>query len=422
MLSSTPARARHAMARVLHPAFLAGFLLTGVGIAFNVSHGYHLGGSDTLRAVGMAGVFLAAIVLKDSLLGQIVVAMRARRPGLALVCALGFLLGATGSLIAAFGSASEGREEKSDPRQAQITAYDTADKTARDAEKRLDELGRTGTVAEAKAAVARLIAGMDAGIAKRTSACAVLEPQGTGKRQAAVNREACQPVIEAQVAIATAEEAQRLRSRLETARETLAHGKPKAADPLVANLTALWSRVSGSTGDLDFGAVLSLLVALIVELGAPVSWAIWQMCGPQARESVAMGFSEVTFAERKTSALAGERLPLPDGFPALNTFSGEQPDLLPENDQPEPPNGGSRKRKTRPATANVAANVVTFPVGGKHPVVAALESAGGAVASNRQLAALMGVTDGEATKRRAEVGHLLVEQQDGKARRIALRP
>ena len=45
----------------------------------------------------------------------------------------------------------------------------------------------------------------------------------------------------------------------------------------------------------------------------------------------------------------------------------------------------------------------------------------GSVASNRDLAALMGVSDGEATKRRGEVAHLLIEEQQGKQRRIALR-
>lgn len=305
----TPQRAGSAISRVLHPAFLAGFLLTGVGIAFNVSHGYHLGGSDALRAFGMAGVFLAAIVLKDSLLGQLVLAFRARRFGLAFACLVGFSLGATGSMIAAFGSASEGREEKSDPRQAQITAYDTAEKIVKDADARLAELGRTSTAAEAKADVARLLAAMDAGIAKRTSACTVLEPQGTGKRQIAVNREACQPVIEAQAKIAAADEAQRLRDKRDAARETVAKGKPKAADPLVANLTALWSRVSGSTGDLDFGAVLSLLVALIVELGAPVSWAIWQMAGPTKPDTA----SEEAGSDAGLEALrASFSAPLPD--------------------------------------------------------------------------------------------------------------
>ncbi len=56
-----------------------------------------------------------------------------------------------------------------------------------------------------------------------------------------------------------------------------------------------------------------------------------------------------------------------------------------------------------------------------HPVIAALESVGGSVASNKELAALMGVSSGEATKRRGEVAGLLVEERDGKETRIRLR-
>lgn len=91
---------------------------------------------------------------------------------------------------------------------------------------------------------------------------------------------------------------------------------------------------------------------------------------------------------------------------------------LPEID-PEPPapphggpKGGNRRRKSLPA------NVVPFV---KHPVIAALETAGGGVASNRHLATLMGVSPGESTKRVREVADRLDLVRVGKELRINLK-
>lgn len=65
---------------------------------------------------------------------------------------------------------------------------------------------------------------------------------------------------------------------------------------------------------------------------------------------------------------------------------------------------------------NTAANVVSF-----HPVVRALEKAGGSVGSNRELARLMKCSEGEASKRVSEVYHLVAAQKVGKEVRISLR-
>jgi hypothetical protein len=62
------------------------------------------------------------------------------------------------------------------------------------------------------------------------------------------------------------------------------------------------------------------------------------------------------------------------------------------------------------------ANVIAF----KHPVVRALESVNRPV-TNGELARLMGVSDGEASKRWREVAHLLEVARAGKERRIALK-
>ena len=256
------------------PALIAGTILTGVGLAFNASYGWSIGGGDILRSLGMAGVFIACVGLKDWMLGQSALAFKARRYGLGAACVIGLLIGAAGSFLAAFGSASEGRDAKADPRAAQIIAYQTAQKVAADTEKRLAVLGDVPNSQEAKARVSRLLSAVEPGIAKRTSGCTVL-PTSVGKRVQAVNREACQPVIEAQALVATADEVSGLQAKLDAAREVIAKGAPKAADPLVANVQAFLS-----TG-IDAAAVLSLIVALIVELGAPVCWMIWQMSEPK---------------------------------------------------------------------------------------------------------------------------------------------
>ena len=74
-----------------------------------------------------------------------------------------------------------------------------------------------------------------------------------------------------------------------------------------------------------------------------------------------------------------------------------------------PPQPPRRKSKRLPA------NVVAF----RHPVVDALEKAGKPV-SNRELASLLGCSEGEAVKRRAEVKPLLTEGWSGKHRQIGL--
>ena len=84
---------------------------------------------------------------------------------------------------------------------------------------------------------------------------------------------------------------------------------------------------------------------------------------------------------------------------------------LPENDTTPPPSG--RKNVSR---ETLPANVVPL----KHPVIAALEKAGRSV-NNGELAELMGVCDGEATKRRREVAGKLHVERVGRECKIALK-
>jgi hypothetical protein len=81
--------------------------------------------------------------------------------------------------------------------------------------------------------------------------------------------------------------------------------------------------------------------------------------------------------------------------------------------EPTPPKPGKRKKVTQ-----LPANVVSFS---QHPVVKALKDNGGSVSSNRELASLMAVTEGEASKRRQEVENRLEITRVGKEMRIALK-
>ena len=77
---------------------------------------------------------------------------------------------------------------------------------------------------------------------------------------------------------------------------------------------------------------------------------------------------------------------------------------------PEPPKG--KRRKPFPK------EVIDFS---NHPVVKALRGNGGSVTSHRQLAELLGIDEGAATRRRQEVEDLLEVTRHGKQRRSALR-
>jgi hypothetical protein len=104
------------------------------------------------------------------------------------------------------------------------------------------------------------------------------------------------------------------------------------------------------------------------------------------------------FGHRKTSA---------------RSFSGTFSESFSDEDQePTPPSGPKRKTKQE----RLPANVIQF----KHPVVRVLENVGRPV-TNGELARLMGVSDGEASKRWREVAHLLEVARAGKERRITLK-
>lgn len=88
-------------------------------------------------------------------------------------------------------------------------------------------------------------------------------------------------------------------------------------------------------------------------------------------------------------------------------------DFQTETNLPQPPPTGKRKVERLPE------NVIEMME--KHPVVIALESNGGSVASNQQLARLMGVCEGESSKRWQEIENQLLVQKVGKQLRIELK-
>jgi len=149
-------------------------------------------------------------------------------------------------------------------------------------------------------------------------------------------------------------------------------------------------------------ALLTLLVpfakTLFFEIGAIVSLGFAFRPRPLPK----------TFSEIKAETLKNVVLP-----PA-STFSGDQPDGPQE--PPTPPKGG-RKTKTEKRFPD---NVVPIERG-KHPVERALEKNGGSVNSNGELASLLSVSDGEASKSWREIEDRLIVTRRGKCVHLALR-
>lgn len=111
-----------------------------------------------------------------------------------------------------------------------------------------------------------------------------------------------------------------------------------------------------------------------------------------------------------------------NGDTAQTSFPATMSDVDPRwfnGDLPEPPKGPTGPGGGKRVRTSLPANVV--PIRATHPVIAALERAGGSVASNRDLAELMGVTPGESTKRVREVAHLLTCERVGKELRISIK-
>jgi hypothetical protein len=156
-------------------------------------------------------------------------------------------------------------------------------------------------------------------------------------------------------------------------------GTPVSKDQIIAALTLL----------IPFAKCLFFEIGSIVSLG------------------FAFRSSPSISKQKSFSEIKDEALKHVEPSPLVGMFSGELPDPTP----PKP-----RKRK-KPGTVS-APNVISFQ---QHPVVKALKSNGGAVSSNQELADLMNVSKGEASKRWQEIEDQLILTRDGKHLRIALK-
>lgn len=135
----------------------------------------------------------------------------------------------------------------------------------------------------------------------------------------------------------------------------------------------------------------------------PLLWCLFFEIG----SIVSLGFA---FRQRKRPlVVANDQLPS-----QLNTFASVADSLQTSFPAPfdptEPPKGKRRKPLPR--------EVIEFS---NHPVVKALRDNGGSVTSHRQLAQLLGIDEGAATRRRQEVEDQLCVTRHGKQLRIALR-
>lgn len=199
---------------------------------------------------------------------------------------------------------------------------------------------------------------------------------------------ACKPITDLRKEMADAIRKRELEAVRDKAAQRLDQlgPRPAAADPQARILAG----AAGVSEDLA-AWVLVAIVGFAIEFAACFGMYV---LGQPVRKPTASATAQTSFP----APGAGERALAAD-------FARSGP--------PTPPRPrGTRKPRRPPAT-----NVVAF----RHPVITALEAAGGTVPSNQDLARLMGVTEGESTKRVEEVRHMLAVRRIGKRLEISLR-
>ena len=179
-------------------------------------------------------------------------------------------------------------------------------------------------------------------------------------------------------------------SQLEKEIAALGPRKPvNAKAERMAEMAALFG-VSKAKAQAMFVLLEPLLNCLFFELGSIVS----------------LGFA---FRQGKRPLVAANDQ-LPSQINSFASVDSLQTSFPVGFDPDDPPKGKRRKPLPR--------EVIDFS---NHPVVKALRNAGGSVTSHRQLAELMGIDEGAATRRRHEVEDYLDVTKVGKQLRIALR-
>lgn len=245
-------------------------------------------------------------------------------------------------------------------------------------------------------AAGRVLAAADARVTKAETAVAQAAATALAKAAERDCARNCRALIEQAKADAAAE--------LNAARSA------RAALPPVADAAPLAARLGIAAWALDL-IVVGLAAVGANGLGAIlVAFGVHPACRPV--KTPVVDFQPVRVSISDDTMIDGQ-------LPAATLFSGDLPD-------PPPPG------KRAPA-ARLPANVVS--IAGKRgqrgarseaasdeaSVVAALASVGGSVASNRELAVLMGVSEGESSKRCRAAAHLLDFQPDGRHVRISLK-
>lgn len=191
---------------------------------------------------------------------------------------------------------------------------------------------------------------------------------------------------------AAADEAQKLHiAAVEAAK------KDVAANPLPASATPLADRLGWAPWVLD------LVIAGLLSVGAN------GLAGTLIAFGAHRGTPAITGVHRRASADTAQT-----DF-SVSEFETAKLRAMVSGEFPEPTPPKPRKRKK---PGQFPENVVDFQ---HHPVVAALQKNGGSVSSNRELASLMNVTEGEASKRWQEIQNRLEVQRVGKQLSIALR-
>lgn len=162
----------------------------------------------------------------------------------------------------------------------------------------------------------------------------------------------------------------------------------------VAAVVALFG-ISAEAAKKAFQTFDPFTLSLFLELGAVAGFGF----GVKTRKVATISQSAQTSFSADDFVLAKELLTGP----------------MPDND---PPKGGRKTKKT----THEGTNVVVFQPHGvpKHEIVALLEKVG-PVGSNRELAKMLGCSEGEARKRRMEVEHLLDEGWQNRCRTIRLK-
>lgn len=173
----------------------------------------------------------------------------------------------------------------------------------------------------------------------------------------------------------------------------LAPASPVAGEKRIAAAIAMLPGVSASASSLEpaVGLFLPSLFGLTLELAALAA----AMYGWHARSAKVVA---PTFADSMQTSFAGLASP--------TIFVGDLPE------PPQGPPGGPKRRQKLPA------NVVPFS--GRREVVAALTNVAGPV-NNGTLAKLMGVCDGEASRRWREAEDLLDVRRVGREVLISLK-